>query len=139
MTDPRIDKLNADPNFNSNTGVTITEWKDGTATIAIIPSEAHLNPAGLIHGGVMMTALDAVMAMTGSYSEPPLDLVPGLTLNLNTNFISAIRVEDGELTATARKTGGGKSIFFAEGEVRTADGRLVASATGVFKPSRRNE
>ena len=33
--------------------------------------------------------------------------------------------------AQARRTGGGKSIFFAEGTVKAPDGRLIATATGV--------
>ena len=80
--------------------------------------------------------LDVVLAMTGSYSPPPLVLMPGLTLNLNTQFISAATTEDKEVFATARKTGGGRSVFFASGEVVTEQGRLIASATGTFKPGR---
>jgi len=77
--------------------------------------------------------------LTGSYDPPPLKLMPGLTLTLNTQFITAARPDDGMLIATATKTGGGKNIFFSEGEVRTKDGKLIATATGVFKKGRQPE
>ena len=43
---------------------------------------------------------------------------------------------EGFLIAEARRTGGGKSVFFAEGEVLTPDRRVIATASGVFKPGR---
>lgn len=139
MTDPRLEEVNAQKGFNPYLGIEITSWEDGAGSAAFTPTGDHVNPAGLIHGGSLVSLLDVALALTGSYTEPPLKLVPGLTLSLNVGFVSAARPGDGALTATARKTGGGRSVFFAEGEVRAADGRLVATATGVFKPGRQPE
>ena len=47
-----------------------------------------------------------------------------------------MRLGDGFALDKARRTGGGKSVFFAEGEVLSPDGRVIASASGVFKPGR---
>ena len=110
--DPRLDELNK-VGFNNLIGLHLLRWtkEDCLASLNIAPS--HLNPAGLVHGGVFSTILDVVLAMTGSYSQPPLQLMPGLTLNLNTQFISSAAAEDLKLYATARRTGGGRSLFFA--------------------------
>lgn len=133
--DARIDELNK-IGFNHVIGLSLVRWSEDDCLIRLQISPQHLNPAGLVHGGVFSTMLDVVLAMTGSYSPPPLVLMPGLTLNLNTQFISAATTEDKEVFATARKTGGGRTVFFASGEVVTEQGRLIASATGTFKPGR---
>ena len=137
--DPRLKDVSAFQGFNKHNGIEVVDWQDGSGSVTLTPSSDHTNPAGLIHGGVLMTMLDVVMALTGSYDPPPLKLMPGLTLTLNTQFITAARPDDGTLIASATKTGGGKNIFFSEGEVRTEDGKLIATATGVFKKGRQPE
>ena len=109
--DSRLAELN-EIGFNQLIGLSLLRWteKDCLASLDIGPS--HLNPAGLVHGGVFSTMLDVVLAMSGSYSPLPLYLMPGLTLNLNTQFISAATNDDIKIYATAKKTGGGRSVFF---------------------------
>jgi len=133
--DPRIAGLNQ-KGFNHKIDLQVIRWSQTDCLVALDIAAHHLNPAGLVHGGVYSTMLDVALAMTGSYVPPPLVLMPGLTLNLNLQFIQTASVGDVRLYASGRKTGGGKSIFFATGEVCTRAGRLVASATGVFKPGR---
>ena len=81
--------------------------------------------------------LDVALAMSGSFRPAPDDLLPGLTLSLTLQYLAPLKLEDGCAMAQARRTGGGKSIFFAEGWVLAPDGRLIATATGVFKPGRK--
>ena len=133
--DARIGELNK-IGFNHLIGLSLIKWSEDDCLVRLQIGPQHLNPAGLVHGGVFSTMLDVVLAMIGSYSPPPLVLMPGLTLNLNTQFINAATTEDKNVFATARKTGGGRSVFFASGEVFTEQGRLIASATGTFKPGR---
>ena len=90
----------------------------------------------LVHGGLYSSMLDVALAMTGSYRPAPDPLIPGLTLSLTIQFLAAANLDDRYLIAEARRTGGGKSVFFAAGEVCAASGRVVATASGVFKPSR---
>lgn len=137
--DPRIDEINRHDGFNKLNGITILKWEDGRGEVHLNIADKHTNPAGLIHGGAMMGMLDVVLALTGSYEEPPHKLMPGLTLSLNTEFISAARTDDKVLIGKAHKTGGGRNIFFAEGEIRTPDNRLIARASGVFKRGRQPE
>ena len=99
---------------------------------------SHLNPLGLVHGGLCSTILDVALAMSGSYKPVPEDLLPGLTLSLTTQYLASLMVADGYAIATARRTGGGRSVFFAVGEVVASNGRVVATASGVFKPGRKS-
>ena len=97
----------------------------------------HLNPLGLVHGGLYAAMLDVALAMSGSFRPAPDDLFPGLTLSLTLQYLTPLYLKDGVAMAEARRTGGGKSIFYAEGEVLAPDGRVIAAATGVFKPGRK--
>ena len=81
--------------------------------------------------------LDVALAMGGSYRPAPENLLPGLTLSLTLQYLAPLQLKDGFVFAESRRTGGGKSIFYAEGEVLAPNGRVIATATGVFKPGRK--
>ena len=134
--DQRINQLNKAGGFNHSNGIIILDWQDNLASLKVDLTHDHLNPLGLVHGGLYASMLDVVLAMSGSYRPAPEGLYPGLTLSLTTQYIAPLQLEDGFALAKARRTGGGKSVFFAEGEVLSPDGRVIASASGVFKPGR---
>ena len=136
MTDERIKAINQYNGFNLATGIKVSDWQDGLSIVTLTPAPEHTNPAGVIHGGAMMGMLDVALALPGSYEDPPLALMPGLTLSLTTQFLAVATIEGGLLTARATKTGGGKNVFFAEGQITDSKGRLIATATGVFKRGR---
>jgi len=136
MTDERIKAINQYNGFNLATGIKVSDWQDGLGIVTLTPALEHTNPAGVIHGGAMMGMLDVALALPGSYEDPPLALMPGLTLSLTTQFLTVATIEGGLLTARATKTGGGKNVFFSEGQITDSKGRLIATATGVFKRGR---
>ena len=137
-SDQRINALNQLSGFNKVNGITIIDWDDGSATLRVDLTASHLNPLGLVHGGLYLTMLDVVLAMCGSYKAAPDNLLPGLTLSLTTQYLAPLRIDDGFALATARRTGGGKSVFFAVGEVVAPNGIVIATASGVFKPGRKS-
>ena len=134
--DKRINQLNKAGGFNHCNGIIIIDWQESLASLQVDLTHDHLNPLGLVHGGLYASMLDVALAMSGSYQPAPEGLYPGLTLSLTTQYIAPLNLEDGIALAKARRTGGGKSLFFAEGEVLSPDGRVIASASGVFKPGR---
>ena len=136
-TDQRINWLNQTGGFNKVNGLKILDWKDGDASLSVDLMPGHLNPLGLVHGGLYATMLDVALAMSGSYRPAPENLLPGLTLSLTLQYLAPLELKDGFALAKARRTGGGKSIFYAEGNVLAPNGRVIATATGVFKPGRR--
>ena len=101
--------------------------------------ERHSNRNGRIHGGIHATLLDVAMGFAASRAfargeggrTPETDV---LTLTLVTNFVG---VSDGaQVVATGRIDRHGRSIAFGSGEVRDADGVLLATGTGTFKRTR---
>ncbi|MBF9043805.1 hotdog fold thioesterase [Rhodobacterales bacterium HKCCE4037] len=117
--------------LESHLGYTLTEWSEGRAVVEQ-PLLPHLaNRQGLPHGGVHATLLDTAMGYAGCYTGDPARKQMALTLSLNVNFLS--RPKGTRLIVEARQTGGGKSTYFAEGEVRDETGELIATGTGVFR------
>jgi uncharacterized protein (TIGR00369 family) len=54
-----------------------------------------------------------------------------VTLSLTTQFLAP--AASGRLTATGRKVGGGRGVFFATAEIRDEAGALIARGEGVFR------
>ena len=44
-------------------GYDIVEAESGRVVITLVPTEAHLNPAGTVHGGISATLLDSCMGL----------------------------------------------------------------------------
>lgn len=117
--------------LEAHLGYSLTAWAQDKATVEQ-PLLPHLsNRQGLPHGGVHATLLDTAMGYAGCFTGDPDTKQMALTLSLNVNYLSRPKGE--RLIASAQRTGGGKSTFFAEGEVRDETGELIATATGVFR------
>lgn len=86
------------------------------------------NSRGDVHGGAIMSALDFTLSAAGR-SHDPLN-VGMATIDMNTHFMEP---GQGELVIEARCLRRGKTLAFCEGEVRRADGTLVAKAAATFK------
>jgi uncharacterized protein (TIGR00369 family) len=112
-------------------GIGLTKWSPDRALVEMEIAPHHLNRSGLLHGGILATLLDTALGYAGCFMAEPGEVRRTLTLSLTTNFIASVKA--GRLRTEGRRTGGGKTIFFAEGEVRDADSRLIATATGTFK------
>lgn len=101
-----------------------------TGACALEIGPGHLNRLGLLHGGIVSMLLDnacslAVRRATGC------DETTVVTVNLSVNFLAAAR--SGHVTATGRVTGGGQSVKFADGALRDAEGRLLATCSAAFR------
>jgi len=127
-----LDRSRPEGGFADLVGYRLTEWKEGEAECRLLLDERHLNRQGLLHGGVMTTLLDAVLGYCGIHTALPARDRRAMTLSMTTNFVGAARPGD-EVIATARRTGGGRSVFFASAEARDQNGRLLATAESVYK------
>ncbi len=104
---------------------------DGTARAAFRAEPRHMNGAGFMHGGCLMTFADAALftiargAMDGSH---------GVTLSLSGDFLDPARV--GQLIEATGEVvrAGGKTIFVA-GIIR-ADGNPVLRFDGIIRKVR---
>jgi len=117
--------------FQETLGFTVTDWSDGACTLTQ-PLHDHLgNRYHILHGGVHATLLDTAMDFAVAYTGDPDLRQLVMTLSLNVNYLG---VATGEaVTATGRKTGGGRKTAFASGELHDSTGALIATATAVFR------
>lgn len=98
----------------------------GRFDLAVRPE--HMNPHGVVHGGVVYTLLD--YAMGGALTSR---LAPGercATLEVKIQYLSAVAA--GELRAEAWVVERTRRIGVLEGRVHADGDRLVALATGTF-------
>jgi uncharacterized protein (TIGR00369 family) len=114
--------------FVDHLGIDLLEKADGRVRIRFEPRPEHLNSWNAVHGGVILTLLDVAL---GSASRA-LDLacIGATTVELKANFLAAAL---GPVTAEGRAQRAGRSLIFAEGEVRDDQGVTLAKGSGTFK------
>lgn len=118
--------------FSLLTGYRLLAWREGEAELVLTVEEQHINRSGVLHGGMLSTLLDAACGYAGTYSADPEKPRRAFTLSLTCHFIKAALLGE-RLTAKGIKSGGGKSVFFARGELRNGAGELIGQGEGVFK------
>ncbi len=127
VAEPKV----AQGEFNSLVGCKLAEWAVDYACVELVMDARHTNSHGIAHGGVLATVLDYACGMAGCFRPEPELHCKCMTLSLTTNFIAPMR--PGLLKARARRTGGGKSVFFTEGQITNESGNLIATASGTFR------
>jgi len=109
-------------------GGELDSWEEGRVVMSIKLEDRHMNPGGVLHGGVLTTLMDeatahAIVTVRGLevMAEAPL-----ATVDMNVSFLAAARPGD-ELECEARTLRIGRAVAFAEAEVRRRGrGDLVA-------------
>lgn len=109
-------------------GIRRGSMADGRARFDLSVRPDHMNPHGVVHGGIVYTLVD--YAMGGALTSR---LEPGercATLEVKINYLAP--VSGGELTAHAQLVSRTKRIGVLEARVLSDSGLLVALATGSF-------
>lgn len=117
--------------YSAHLGFDMVEWHQDYALFEMPLGDHLMNRHGSLHGGAHASLLDTVMGYAGCWTGDVDRLQLCLTLSLNVQYIS--RPLGKVLIGEGWKTGGGKSTFFAEGQVKDDTGELIAKASGVFK------
>ena len=87
----------------------------------------HCNSRGIVHGGMLMTFADSVLATAVFRATKGV----ALTVRLNSDFLSVARPGDW-LEGTARVTRATRSVVFCTAEIYVGT-KAVMQATGIFK------
>ena len=111
-------------------GYRLMRWELDYAEVVLEIGSQHLNRGGVAHGGALTSLIDTACGFAGCWA-PPGESRAAVTLSLTTSFLAPAK--SGRLFATARKTGGGRGVFFASAEIRDAAGVLIAHGDGVFR------
>ncbi|GAA3691393.1 PaaI family thioesterase [Microlunatus aurantiacus] len=115
------------PPIAQTLGFTLTRIADGEAWFSCEPHESQYNPIGIIHGGLVCTLLDSALACA-VHTQLPAG-VGYTSIELKVSYLRAVSAASGTLTAHGHVTKPGRRVAFAEGEVRTAAGAVVATAS----------
>src|SRR5262245_7044885 len=108
-------------------GYDVTEAARGRVVVTALPTDAHLNPAGTVHGGLAATLLDSCMGLAVQST-----LEPGIgqtTLEFKISLVRTITPETGLIKAEGVVLNRGRRIGTAEGRITDRDGRLLAHGT----------
>ena len=106
-------------------GFDLISVKSGEAVIGFQATEAHANPMGTLHGGVLCDIADAAMGI--AYSSSLDDGETFTTLELKINFLKPIW--KARLLAVARVVKQGRTVGLVECDVTDEKGGLVTRAT----------
>jgi uncharacterized protein (TIGR00369 family) len=105
----------------------ITAVEEGRVEFTCAVDESVYNPIGVVHGGLVCTMLDTVAGCAVHTTLPA--GVAYTSIELKVSYLRAVRADSGPLTAIGRVVKPGRRVAFAEGEVRDASGRTVATAS----------
>ena len=108
-------------------GYDVVEAESGRVVITLVPTGAHLNPAGTLHGGLTATLLDSCMGLA---IQSTLDKgVSQTTLEFKISLVRPITPETGLIKAEGKVLNCGRRIGTADGRVTDGNGRLLAHGT----------
>jgi uncharacterized protein (TIGR00369 family) len=108
-------------------GYDVVEAEEGRVVVTAMASSDHLNPSGIIHGGLAATLLDSCMGLAVRTLLPK--GVASTTLEFKMSFLRPITPEAGILRAEGKALMAGKTTGFAEGRLTDGHGRLLVYGT----------
>jgi uncharacterized protein (TIGR00369 family) len=98
------------------------------AVVTLKTDQCHLQPFGIVHGGVVATLIDTA-TFWSVFLKLPEDA--GLVnIDLKLNYLKS--VSTGAMTAQGRCIRAGRSINYAEASVKDKEGNLIAHGTSTL-------
>ena len=99
----------------------------GDIVFTCMPDESAYNPIGMVHGGLVCTLLDTVTACAVHTTLPAGTAYTSIEIKVS--YLRPIHHDTGPLTAHGWVTKPGRRAAFAEGDVRDAQGKVLATAS----------
>jgi uncharacterized protein (TIGR00369 family) len=108
----------------------LVDVEPGKAVLTCQPDGSVYNPNGGVHGGLVCTLLDSA---AGLALHSTLPAGKGYTsIEIKVNYLKAVRLDAGPLTATGTVVKSGSRVGFTEGVVTNVGGAVVATATSTL-------
>ncbi len=107
-------------------GIEPVEATPGRVTFVLEPAEYHLNPFGIVHGGVLAALLDTAMGCAVHSLLPP--AVGYVTGELNVRFLRPALLGAAPLVCTGEVVHQGRSTMVTSARILDADDRVIAIA-----------
>lgn len=109
-------------------GLTIDALEFDSCVIGLQLDERHLQPFGIVHGGVLATLIDTATFWAGFLRLP--EDAGLVNVDLKLNYLKA--VARGHLRTEGRCLRAGRQISYAEARVIDATGELIAHGTSTL-------
>src|SRR5262252_4753052 len=106
--------------LSTTVGERIVSAADGRARMELDVTDKVKNPGGFLHGGALATLVDSAGTVAIMAAPSNTEHKPGVTTDLNISYLAPTK--DGVVTADARAIKVGRTLAFAEVEVRRGDG-----------------
>lgn len=103
---------------------TFLKVEEGYSEVELEVRSDMLNPLGILHGGVQSMILDEIMGMTVAALDKP---YPAVSINLYVDFLGKAKEKD-RIIVTASILKKGRQVIQVLGEIKLADGTLIAKA-----------
>lgn len=123
-----LKKTVKDSPFPSHMKMMLDDIDIDRAEVVITLAGCHLQPRGIVHGGVVATAIDTATFWAAFLRLPEADGLVNVDLKLN-DLRPAV---DGRLIAKGRCLRPGRTISYAEAKVYDDREQLVAHGTSTF-------
>jgi uncharacterized protein (TIGR00369 family) len=101
-------------------------WGESTVTIEV--QRKHLQPYGIVHGGVFASLIDAT-AFWAAYTQLPEELEM-TSVDLKLNYLAPLAA--GRMLARGKCLRAGNTLYLAEASVSTDAGQLLAHGTSTL-------
>lgn len=118
--------------FMDRAGPLLARKKDGSWFYGLQTDKSHINPAGIIHGGVTASLVDHAIAMVAWEAT---GRVPCATIQMDLRYLDSAKAGD-RLEARVAIRRQAKSLLFLDADV-TVSGRSIAAASAIMKPIRK--
>jgi len=106
-------------------GFDIGEVREGEVTFVGTPDESVYNPIGMVHGGYVCTMLDSALGCAVHTTLPA--GVAYTSIEIKVNYLRPVHANTA-LRVRGWVTKPGRRVAFADGDVRDADGKVLATA-----------
>ena len=108
--------------------ITLKDLEWGESRLEILVQEKHMQPFGIVHGGVFSSLLDAA-AFWAVYTQVPEEF--GMTtVELKLNYLAPLTT--GRMIATGRSIRVGKTLCLGEASITDEKGLLLAHGTSTM-------
>ena len=121
------ESVNACPFFEL-LSIHLESFAEDMSRLEISLQEKHLQPYGVVHGGVYAAILDAA-AFWAAYAS--VDEGVGLTtIEIKVNYLAPVSA--GQLVAKGRLKKAGRTLCLSEADIEDGSGRLLAHGTSTL-------
>jgi uncharacterized protein (TIGR00369 family) len=130
VADPALEgwKPRTLPGFFDLVGPLWTKKEGDSWAYGIVAEDKHVNPAGIVHGGMLATLLDHALSAIAWEAN---DRKPCITIALDVHFLAPAR--PGQFVAArGRIVRQASSLVFMQGNL-TVDGDEIATACAILK------